>query len=220
MKDKNYQPPKFKSESFHCPFCNVLTSQSWSRVSSDSAFEIYTCLCFNCGRKSIWLENRDSRFVGNRNSMVYPITSTAPIPHEDMPEDVKEIYEEARQIQQYSPRATAALLRVALEKLTVHLGETTGKLNTRIANLKKKGLPQKVIDSLDIVRITANEGGSHSGTIDLESKDNSGIVDKLFFLVNFIVEKTISEPQMVGNMFSELPPDKKTGIKDRDNKTP
>ena len=146
--------------------------------------------------------------------MIFPLVSTAP--PQDMPESVQEIYEEARQIQQFSPRATAALLRVALEKLTEHLGEETGKLNTRIENLKKKGLPQKVIDSLHIVRINCNEGGSHAGQIDLTGDDNSNIVDKLFFLINFIVEKTITEPAKIGNMFENLPKDKKQGIADRD----
>jgi len=53
--------------------------------------------------------------------MIHPRKLTAPIPHSDMPDDVKEIYEEARNISDISPRAAAALLRVALEKLTFHL---------------------------------------------------------------------------------------------------
>ena len=114
-----------------------------------------------------------------------------------------------------SSSAAAAILRVALEKLTEVLGQTEGNLNTRIKNLKNQGLPKKVIDSLDIIRITANEGGAHSGQIDLTGKDGLEIVLKLFWLVNFIVEKTISEPQQINEWHNDLPEDKKQGIKNR-----
>jgi len=40
-----------------------------------------------------------------------------------MPEDVRSVYEEARTIAQLSPRSSAALLRVALERLVHHLTE-------------------------------------------------------------------------------------------------
>jgi len=53
--------------------------------------------------------------------MIRPNVSNAPLPHEDMPDDVKEIYEEARQVSVFSQRAAAALLRVSLEKLTAFL---------------------------------------------------------------------------------------------------
>lgn len=114
-----------------------------------------------------------------------------------------------------SSSAAAALLRVALEKLTEELGQTEGNLNTRIKNLKNQGLPEKVIHSLDIVRITANEGGAHSGQIDLTGKDGPEIVLRLFWLVNFIVEKTISEPEQIKKWRNNLPEDKKQGIKNR-----
>jgi len=43
------------------------------------------------------------------------------MPHLDMPDTVKELYNEAREIASESPRAAAALLRLALEKLTEEL---------------------------------------------------------------------------------------------------
>ncbi|MBB1578956.1 MAG: DUF4145 domain-containing protein [candidate division SR1 bacterium] len=139
------------------------------------------------------------------------------MPYLDMPDAVKELYNEAREIAGKSPRAAAALLRVALEKLTEELGETTGNLNTRIRNLQKQGLSEKVIKSLDILRITANEGGSHAGQIDLTGADNSDVVIKLFKLLNFIVEKTITENNEIDELFDLLPEDKKKGIENRDN---
>lgn len=148
--------------------------------------------------------------------MIYPKKLTAPLSHLDMPEDVKEIYEEARNVSDISPRASAALLRVALEKLTIHLGESEWSLNTRIGNLSKQWLPEKVIKSLDIVRITANEWWSHIWSIDLTWEDNSEIVNKLFRLINFIIEKTITENNEIDEMFEDLPEDKKQWVENRD----
>ena len=203
--------PQFIEENFNCPHCNVLAYQNWAQVFCQpgrliTIKNLNITFCQNCSEYSLWKDGK----------MIYPIVSTVPLPNNDMPDNVKEIYKEARQIQQFSPRAAAALLRVALEKLTAHLGENSGNLNTRIGNLNKKGLPGKVINSLDIVRINSNEGGSHAGQIDLTGNDDSDIVDKLFFLVNFIVEKTITENEQIKDMFQKLPEDKKRGIANRD----
>ncbi len=168
--------------------------------------ELNISICQYCKEYSVWLGEK----------MIFPQAFTAPLPDEDMPDDVKKIYEEARGVADISPRAAAALLRVALEKLTARLGEKEGTLNDRIKKLNQKGLPEKVIQSLDTVRILANEGGAHAGVIDLTGEDNKAIVNGLFFLVNFIVEKTISDPKKVDEMVAQLPEEKKAGIENRD----
>ncbi len=162
--------------------------------------------CNACKDISIW--------VGDK--MIHPKQLTAPLAHIDMPKPVKELYEEARLISNDSPRAAAALLRVALEKLTEELGEKTGTLNNRIGNLHKRGLPKTVISSLDIVRIFANEGGAHAGEIDLTGEYGVEIVNTLFWLVNIIVEKTISEPKEIKKKFDQISKNKRDGIKNRD----
>ncbi len=162
--------------------------------------------CLNCKNISVWVDKK----------MVYPLELTAPSANEHMPPEVKKIYDEARSISNLSPRAAAALLRVALEKLTEYLGEKKGNLNTRIKNLKQRDLPEKVIKSLDILRVNGNEG-AHAGQIDLENKDNSNIVAGLFRLVNIVVRNTIEEDKEVDTFYKALPEDKKEGIKNRDN---
>lgn len=217
MKSKNNDivNPEFNKTGFHCPSCGVLSQQVWKQTYHGVGhtytvpnLKISFCQNQECLNYSLW-----------RNGiMIFPRKIIVMRAHPDMPEDVKEIYNEAREVSGISPRATAALLRVSLEKLTVHLGETNGTLNVRIGNLAKKGLPKKVIQSLDIVRITGNEGGSHAGEIDLTGEDNAEIVNKLFWLVNFIVEKMISDPKDIEEMFSGLPEGKKNGISQRDGK--
>ncbi len=214
MTNPKETPPKFGETSFTCPHCRVFTSQAWRNERQshnkqdphDIRKDIYTSRCYNCADDAIWLGE----------IMIYPLISSAPKPDNNMPDDVKEIYEEARQVHVYSARAAAALLRVALEKLTVHLGETTGKLNTRIGNLQKQGLPPQVIKSLDIVRIVGNEGGAHAGQIDLTGADGADVVNKLFWLINYIIEKTINEPAEIERIAQALPADKLKGAEDRD----
>ena len=209
MNDK-YIAPKLDSEAFHCPHCWVLTSQDRYQLRYTSNWDLddrKVCFCDNCEWYSVWFEEK----------MIFPSGSNIPMPHTDMPESVKEIYNEAREIAGQSPRAAAALLRLALEKLTEELWETEWKLNTRIGNLKKKWLPERAIQALDIVRITANEWGSHLGQIDLTGRDNTELVNQLFFLLNFIVEHVISVNNQLDAMYAALPEDKKKGIENRDN---
>ena len=165
-------------------------------------------MCVHCNIFSFWLDEK----------LIHPGRVTAPLAHKDMTKEVLEYYNEAREISVSSPRSAAALLRLAAKKLCESLGEHETNLNLAIGNLNKKGLPESVIKSLDTVRIVGNEGGAHEGQIDLTGEDNKEIVDKLFRLVNFIVEKTITEPEEVKNMFAALPEDKKAATEKRDER--
>ncbi len=187
-------------------FLNEIKPEFLSAI--NRPYFLATCSNTDCGKFSFWVDQK----------MVYPSVSTAPPPHEDMPENVKKTYEEARQVQPYSVRASAALLRVSLEQLTAHLGETKGSLYKRIENLKKKGLPSQVIENLDIIKEYGNEGGAHAGIIDLENKDNEYVLDGLFMLVNTIVEKTITENKKAKELKAILQKAKKAGIENRDSK--
>ena len=71
-------------------------------------------------------------------AMVYPAKSTAPLANPDMPEEIKADYNEARDILQRSPRGAAALLRLAIQKLCIHVGESGKNPNDDIASLVKR----------------------------------------------------------------------------------
>ncbi len=211
--------PAIDKGSFTCPHCSSIAQQHWNEssgyVSKLNTQELFIALdeggfkfsrCEACKQHSVWQGEK----------MIYPLKSSMPPPNEDMPKSAKEIYEEARQVEPFSSRAAAALLRVCLEKITEELGETTGKLNTRIGKLKTKGVSETVIKGLDAVRIIANEGGSHAGQIDLGGADNKDIVFKLFKLVNYIVNQTISSEKEVNVVYKSISEDKKVAIQKRD----
>ena len=214
MNPETHRVPEFGKRSFHCPLCNVYAEQYWpcvyhrhfgvqgdyTRIESLSV-----AICNHCGDFSVWLNKKP----------IFPRKISALPAHKDMPEAVLEYYNEAREVSVSSHRAAAALLRLAAKKLCEELGEDEANLNRAIGNLNKKGLPQSVIKSLDTVRIVGNEGGAHEGRIDLTGKDNKEIVDKLFWLINFIVEKTITEPREIRDSFDSLPDDKKRAVEKR-----
>lgn len=54
-------------------------------------------------------------------------------------------------------RPSDALLRLSIQMLCKHLGESGEDLNGDIANLVKKGLNAVVAKSLDVVRVIGNE---------------------------------------------------------------
>ena len=67
-------------------------------------------------------------------------------------------------------------------------------------------MPSKFVQkALDIIRVFGNEAGSHVGKIDLSGKDNQETVYKLFSIMNFIVEKTITEPKTIDELTDRIP---------------
>ena len=161
--------------------------------------------CDHCKKYSVWVKEK----------MVYPYFSTAPLPVTEMPESIKEVYNEARSILNQSPRGACALLRLAIQFLVRELEGDKKHLNTAIGNLVKKGLPGKIQKSLDAVRVIGNNA-VHPGVIDI--KDNPRIASSLFMLVNFICEKMITEDKKVDAIYNALPPGTIQAINNRDNR--
>jgi len=156
-----------------------------------------------CNGETIWYKGK----------MIYPEESTAPHPSEDMPENVKEIYIEARGIHNKSPRATAALLRVAIEEL-VKLSGVKGDLNKAIGKLVKRGMPPEIQRALDVVRVIGNDAVHPTNRMDL--KDDKDTVTTLFNLVNLINNFVITQSRQIDELYSHLPKEKKKGIEKRD----
>ena len=214
-----YYPPCYQSKQFHCPYCQVFAAQHWDTIKRTHlpqiAGQVYmpihiredpveVSFCSHCGNPTFWLEEK----------IIYPPTRTAPPANSDLPDGVKQVYEEAAAIADQSPRSACALLRLAIEMLMRHLGET-GSINESIGNLVKKGLNPQIQQSLDIVRVTGNNA-VHAGTIDFEDTTD---VQPLFGLINIIANALITQPKQAQALYDGLPEGPKEGIKKRDGKT-
>lgn len=207
-----YTQPIFNQNGFNCPFCAAFTQQDWGQVRRTvSGFdegqgeEFKIARCRRCKRYSIWINHR----------MVYPGFVTAPEPNPDLSEEVKIDFEEARKILGDSPRGAAALLRLAIQKTCKELGEKGDNINADIASLVQKGLPVRVQQALDTVRVVGNNA-VHPGQIDI--RDNTDVALKLFGLVNLIADVMISQPKHVAALYNAIvPEDARKAIEQRDS---
>ena len=210
--------PGFKKNAFICPFCGVYAHQEWYPCHPEDLpmtfnplwdhdkglSRLYISVCSHCNRALIWFDKKK----------IFPLSSSAPLPSPDMPEEVKEDYMEARDIVDISPRSAAALLRLALQKLMVKLGESGKNLNKDIGNLVKRGLPVKIRQALDVVRVIGNNA-VHPGELDL--RDDKETAHILFELLNMIVDTMITKPKEVEEIYQKLPERAKQAIEKRDS---
>lgn len=212
---ETYVPPEYGLDAFHCPHCGVYAHQHFSGAVrtiggtgplSGGVTEIKgysVSMCDRCGEPVIW----------HLAKIIHPRYGSTPAPHPDMPEDVVAEYEEARQVSDLSPRAAAALLRLALQKLCIALGQPGEKLDDDIGRLVAEGLDARIQKSLDVLRITGNNA-VHPGELDL--KDNRQIVTKLFTLLNTIVQAMITQPKEIDSLWDEMPEGARDAAQRRD----
>lgn len=206
-----YIPATFKASAFNCPYCNAYAKQLWFSAHYNAGGSlplingITYCTCTHCNNYSLWLDD----------TMIFPNESIAPMPNSDLPEDIKEDYEEARTILANSPRGAAALLRLCIQKLCAYLGEEGKDINKDIKSLVAKGLPPRIQQSLDIVRVVGNNA-VHPGVIDLT--DDTETASSLFNLINYIVEDRITRPKEIEALYNALPEGKLKAIEARDTK--
>lgn len=163
-------------------------------------------VCGHCYKYTVW-EN---------TKIIFPYTTELPQPHEDMPEEVRGIYSESMGVFKHSPRASAALLRLAIETMIPQLEDyqiKKAKINTMIGDLVTKDIPQHVQQGLDAIRIYGNEG-IHPGEIDLTEDEDTVLF--LFDLINIMVEELITKKKKIQSFYEKLPVGKLKGILNRD----
>lgn len=149
------------------------------------------------------------------DKMIYPNHSAIEDPNQDMPEDIKNLYNEARSVFELSSKAGAALLRLALQKLCKHLGGKGENINKDIGFLVEKGLSIEIQKALDSIRVIGNNG-VHPGEIDLD--EDKDLAASLFPIMNMIVDRMISEPKKVNEIYERLPETVRVQIDRRDKK--
>jgi hypothetical protein len=212
--------PQFRARAFRCPNCKQFAKQNWGQVAQTFIEEENMHRSsFNVYNDEVWFSKCDACeevMIWKSEESVWPAVSLAPEAHPDFPIDIKPDYEEARQIYNASPRASAALLRLCLQKLCKHLGASGENINSDIQYLYDEyGLGRRVRDSMDILRVVGNNA-VHPGEIDLQ--DNREISLGLFRIINFIVDKAISEPAHIDSIFSQLPEGAREAIERRDTR--
>lgn len=213
----NYVAPSLGKLAFTCPHCGAYAHQlrygyvleepqryCYDGLSDVGAGGLGIAKCMHCKRATVWV-------LGNQ---VFPAGGNAPLPNADLPEDIKADYLEAAEILSKSPRGAAALLRLAVQKLMKHLGEPGENIDKDIRSLVLKGLPVRIQQALDIVRVTGNNA-VHPGQIDTDDPDIAGA---LFPLVNLIAEDRISLPARVEDMYHGLPESVRQVIAKKDNR--
>ena len=153
-----YSLPEYQSDGFNCPYCNAYAKQTWAALSygadqiGDQDYiyineaHVEVSICSRCESATFWLHEK----------IIYPTARMGPPANSDLPDNVKEMYEEASAIAGLSARAACALLRVAIEMLLKDLGhlKENSNINDSIGELVGAGVDKRVQQALDVVRVT------------------------------------------------------------------
>lgn len=163
-----------------------------SRIFSD----ISATRCASCKNLAYWKEG----------VLLYPLEkSFAPTPNRDMPETTLKLYNEAADICAVSPRSASALLRLAVTKLCMELDAAGDTTSDRIGDLILKGLPIQALVALDDVKMIGDKA-SIPGTIDMDDDQETAHI--LFFNINLIVEKMISNRKKEADQYDYMSKEK------------
>lgn len=218
-----YFPPEFEVTAFTCPHCHTKAQMCWQHVVCDSSpiDHLRRCYCTDCEKDSIWKGELTESFragfsVYSNWAMIYPIIATAPEASIDMPERVRAIYNEARQVEPHSKRASAALLRLCLEHLLKELGYDKKRIFDAIGEAVRDQIPEEVQQGMDIIRNFGND--AIHPVAEIQWDDNGADVPYLFELLNEIVEVTFTRKKKRDLLYSKMSPAQKEAIDKRDSK--
>ncbi len=206
-----YYPPSFMKKQFNCVHCGVYAKQNWEQLVYSEEWYINSsyllCICEHCDKKSLWKDETET--------ILDPMAAIHLPPHEDMPEEIKSLYNEALSVIDLSPKSAGALLRLAIQHLMPLIGANTGKLDKDIAKLVSEGLNEQIQQALDYCRVIGNNA-VHPNEINLD--DTPDMVHTMFEMINFIIEEKIAKPNRIKEIFKKLPVGAIASIEKRDNK--
>ena len=155
----------------------------------------------------IWEKTHDDetlmyiRNVETRAKLIHPRSKFGPEPIKYMPETIKKIFEETREVYGISPRSAFILSRIALELLCNHLGTKKDTLDQKIEELlEAKKIDKSMQNISNIIRRIGNKYAHDD--VPKEFTDTKTIQ---FMLdgINHIVDKTIKQPKEIKDMMDE-----------------
>jgi hypothetical protein len=202
--------PAFNEPSFVCPHCEAFAEHTWDHLQfnvggSWGSTALYQARCAACAKYNYWLT------VGDGHVMIWPDKMGGAPPGDDMPEDVRNIYDEARSIINRSPRAASALMRLALETLLTELYPNEGNLNATIGAASRAGLPGSIIQAMDVLRFNGNDA-----IHEINREDSPETAASLARILNLVVERLITEPRQIADLHAQLPAGVLAQIEQRD----
>lgn len=208
---KEIEYPKYHGSAFIWPNCNVFSNQEWNDRRVNDNGEIYisnqninlsVCKCQHCGYLSFWYLKK----------LAWPLNSLIEAPIDEIPEDIKILYNEARSFIELSPKGSCAIIRLALQKLCNRLAgqDEKKKIDGAIKKLVENGLPKLLQKAMDSIRIIGDET-VHPGQINID--DNREFAVAMFRMMNIIVKKIILEPKEIDDLYQLMPENKKEEIR-------
>jgi hypothetical protein len=210
----SYVQPKWHAKGFTCPHCHIFTTVMWASPIAQQAGrgntavnELDIASCYSCNDFTLWLAK----------TMIYPRMLPVEAPNDDLDQSIKDDYKEAANIVNLSPRSAMALLRLCVQKLCKQLGKPGKNINDDIKTLVGEGLPIKLQQALDALRVTGNNA-VHPGTMHLDDDIERAL--QLFKFLNLIAQHTITEPKEVEAAYRALPASTLDAIKTRDGAAP
>jgi hypothetical protein len=145
--------------------------------------------------------------------MVFPRDRLGNPPHVQMPEGVRELYEEAAQVAVVSRRAGAALARATVERLLKYLDPEAPKgatLDKRIERVTPR-VSTSARTLLEMVRVSGN-GAVHADdepdeivTIVLSDQEGPSVLEMLLDAANDLVDELIARPAQIEQRRAQLP---------------
>lgn len=221
-----------KQPTFKCPHCKKLISHRWrfsegptGQIPRDSTSNsngkipfsysikgVVKTFCNSCNEPTYWL-----KFLNDQETLIFPHQYDYPDAHDDLPDEIKVIYDQAGKTMSISVGASAALSRVCLEQLLIHLGYEKGSVNDKIGEVIKDNMvSSQTAKMLDTIRHFGNTG-AHTGTINLN--ESEGIAQYILTSINTVVDELITKPKQVDSFFNLLPEKVRESIKNRDTKS-
>jgi len=168
-----------------------------SQVTDSQKNYLSIAFCQHCSGFTLWLGD----------AMIYPLVGEAPPPHEEMPPQIRKLYEEARGVLPASPRASAALLRVALEGLLEEAGYRQERLADRLEKAREDGkLSADTYKLAETLRYAGNAAAHYEPwKIDpSQGEEDREMVKSLFAFVNEVTEELVAKPRRLGEMARKI----------------